>query len=176
MIPCGCTLQPADRLTASYPPSSGSLSGWTTAKTGHRVNQPPSLRQVEVARPCSRDCAFSRATMSHCTRSSAEESGTTGTTMVASTIGTTNAGSGASRTTSQSPGVEHSADGQQEGGTADDLGSRQESDLTHHTQPARVTSPSSSDISAELPTWDDPSVQGWGYWPPEVCTATASHP
>ncbi|KAL1671510.1 hypothetical protein EV122DRAFT_226453 [Schizophyllum commune] len=87
--------------------------------------------------------------------------------MVASTTCTTDAGSEASRATSQSPGVEHAANAQQEGNTADDLGSRRESDPTYDTRSARTSSPSSSDMNLDLAAWDSPSIQGWGYWPPE---------
>ncbi|KAL1707474.1 hypothetical protein EV121DRAFT_278009 [Schizophyllum commune] len=87
--------------------------------------------------------------------------------MIASTAGSTNAGNKASRATSHSHGVEHSANAQQEGHTADDLGSRRGSDPTYDTRSARTSSPSSSDMNSELAAWDSPSIQGWGYWPPE---------
>ncbi|KAL1755737.1 hypothetical protein FB107DRAFT_212966 [Schizophyllum commune] len=87
--------------------------------------------------------------------------------MIASTAGSTNAGNKASRATSQSRGVEHSANAQQEGPTADDLGSRRGSDPTYDARSARTSSPALSDMNLELAARDDPSVQGWGYWPPE---------
>ncbi|KAI5890794.1 uncharacterized protein SCHCODRAFT_02508048 [Schizophyllum commune H4-8] len=87
--------------------------------------------------------------------------------MVASTTGTTNARSEAGRATSQSPVVEHSASGQQEGNTPDNLGSRQASDPTNDTLQAGISTPSLGDMSSALAAWEDPSIQGWGYGPPE---------
>ncbi|KAI4517871.1 hypothetical protein K523DRAFT_343474 [Schizophyllum commune Tattone D] len=92
--------------------------------------------------------------------------------MVVPTTGTSNAGSEASRATSQDTGAEYPTNAQQDVDTSDDLGSRGELDPTQDTRPAQTFSPFSSGMSAELSTWDDPSVQGWGYWPPEPCLST----
>ena len=41
-------------------------------------------------------------------------------------------------------------------------------DPAHGAQAAQASLPTSNDTDIDVAPWDDPSIQGWGYWPPEV--------